>query len=71
MRSQAAEMGVRRFYSPDRFAQDVLRGVARGRALIVAPATARLPWRLYRMAPELMLRLSATMMRRQSRSARP
>jgi NAD(P)-dependent dehydrogenase (short-subunit alcohol dehydrogenase family) len=67
MRSQAAEMGVRRFYPADRLARDVLRGVARDRALIVTPATARLPWRLYRMAPEVMLRLSATMMRRQRR----
>jgi NAD(P)-dependent dehydrogenase (short-subunit alcohol dehydrogenase family) len=69
MRSQAADMGVKRFYPADRLARDVLRGVARGRALIVTPATARLPWRLYRMAPELMLRLSATMMRRQSHEA--
>jgi NAD(P)-dependent dehydrogenase (short-subunit alcohol dehydrogenase family) len=69
MRSQAADMGVKRFYSADRLARDVLRGVARGRALIVTPASARLPWRLYRMAPEPMLRLSAMMMRRQSRKA--
>ena len=69
MRSQAADMGVRRFYSADRLANDVLRGVDRGRALIVTPTTARLPWRFYRMAPELSLRLSATMMRRQSRKA--
>jgi NAD(P)-dependent dehydrogenase (short-subunit alcohol dehydrogenase family) len=69
MRVQAADMGVKRFYSADRLARDVLRGVARGRALIVTPASARLPWRLYRMAPEPMLRLSATMMRRQSRRA--
>jgi NAD(P)-dependent dehydrogenase (short-subunit alcohol dehydrogenase family) len=66
MREQAADLGVRRFYSADRLARDVLRGVARGRALIVTPATARLPWRIYRMAPELVLRLSATMMGRQS-----
>jgi NAD(P)-dependent dehydrogenase (short-subunit alcohol dehydrogenase family) len=69
MRSQAAEMGVRRFYSPDRLARDILRGVARGRALIVTPASARLPWRLYRTAPEQVLRLSATMMKRQSSKA--
>jgi NAD(P)-dependent dehydrogenase (short-subunit alcohol dehydrogenase family) len=61
MRAQAAEMGVRRFYSADRLARDVFRGIARGRALIVAPATARLPWRLYRTAPEALLRLSAAM----------
>lgn len=69
MRAQAADMGVKRFYSADRLARDVLRGVARGRALIVTPTTARLPWRLYRMAPELMLRMSATMMGRQNRRA--
>jgi hypothetical protein len=71
MRAQAADMGVRRFYSADRLARDVLRGVDHGRALIVSPATARLPWRLYRMAPELVLRLSATMMRRQNRKTGP
>jgi NAD(P)-dependent dehydrogenase (short-subunit alcohol dehydrogenase family) len=71
MRAQAADMGVRRFYSADRLARDVLRGVDHGRALIVSPATARFPWRIYRMAPELVLRLSATMMRRQSRKTGP
>jgi NAD(P)-dependent dehydrogenase (short-subunit alcohol dehydrogenase family) len=67
MRAQAADMGVRRFYSADRLARDVFRGVARGRALIVAPASARLSWRLYRMAPEPLLRFSAAMSERQSR----
>lgn len=67
MRSQAADKGVKCFQPADRFARDVLRGVDRGRALIVAPASARLAWRLYRLAPELMLRLSAAMTRQQSR----
>ncbi len=64
MRDHAADMGVRRFHSADRLARDVFRGLARGRALIVAPATARLSWRLYRMAPEPVLRLSAAISER-------
>jgi NAD(P)-dependent dehydrogenase (short-subunit alcohol dehydrogenase family) len=35
----------------DRLAGDALRGVARNRALIVTPASARLVWRLGRFAP--------------------
>ena len=67
MRSLSAEMGVKRFYPADRLARDVLRGVDRDRALIVAPASARLMWRLYRLAPAAMLRMSAAMTRRQAR----
>lgn len=67
MRSLSAEMGVKRFYPADRLAGDVLRGVDHDRALIVAPASARFTWRLFRLAPELMLRLSSAMSRRQGR----
>jgi hypothetical protein len=59
-------MGVKHFYSADRLARDVLRGIARDRALIVAPVTARLPWRIYRAAPEALLRLSAAMTSRRT-----
>jgi NAD(P)-dependent dehydrogenase (short-subunit alcohol dehydrogenase family) len=42
-----------RLYPPERLAQDVLRGIERNRALVVAPASARLFWRLARWAPAL------------------
>lgn len=69
MRALSAEMGIVRFYPADRLARDVLRGVARDRALIVTPASARLAWRLFRLAPEQMLALSSAMTRRQARRA--
>lgn len=47
-----------RLYPADRLAEDVLRGIARDRAIIVAPRSARVVWRLWRLAPRLMLRLS-------------
>jgi NAD(P)-dependent dehydrogenase (short-subunit alcohol dehydrogenase family) len=43
-------------YPPQRLAEDVLRGVAANQAIIVAPASARLVWRLWRWLPALMLR---------------
>lgn len=71
MRAYSAAMGIRRFYPPDRFADDVLRGLARNRALIVAPRSARVSWRLWRLAPELMIKLSVTATRWQARRGRP
>jgi short-subunit dehydrogenase len=38
-------------YPPERLANDVLRGVEANRAVIVAPAAARVVWRLYRFVP--------------------
>lgn len=67
MRAYSAAMGIRRFYPSDRFAEDVVRGLARNRVLIVAPRSARVSWRLWRLAPELMLRLSITATRWQAR----
>jgi NAD(P)-dependent dehydrogenase (short-subunit alcohol dehydrogenase family) len=49
--------GVREPLDPARLAQDVLRGVARNRALVVAPARARATWRLQRLSPALMDRM--------------
>jgi short-subunit dehydrogenase len=43
-------------YPPQRLAEDVLRGVAANRAIIVAPASARVVWRLWRWFPALVLR---------------
>lgn len=55
-RQMAAAVGVRRFYDPDRLAEDVLDGAARGRPVIVAPASARAMWWAWRLAPGLMVR---------------
>jgi NAD(P)-dependent dehydrogenase (short-subunit alcohol dehydrogenase family) len=45
-----------KLYQADALAQDVLRGVERNRALIVAPRSARVAWRVARYAPGLAMR---------------
>jgi short-subunit dehydrogenase len=47
----------RRLYPADHLARDVMRGLARDRAVIVAPATARVAWRLVRLAPGVAVRI--------------
>ncbi|GAA2730283.1 SDR family oxidoreductase [Actinocorallia aurantiaca] len=44
-------------YSPDAMARDIVKGVARNRALIVAPASGRIAWRAMRVSPRLAVRL--------------
>lgn len=51
---------VRTLYSPEALAEDILRGVARDRALIVAPFSARLFWRAARMFPALVVRAAGS-----------
>jgi NAD(P)-dependent dehydrogenase (short-subunit alcohol dehydrogenase family) len=54
MREGAARESAQRLgklYSPDKLAQDILRGVDRKKAFVVAPAQARLMWRLNRLMP--------------------
>jgi NAD(P)-dependent dehydrogenase (short-subunit alcohol dehydrogenase family) len=46
-------------YPPERLAEDVLRGVERNRAIIVAPARARTLWLAQRISPRLVERLTA------------
>ncbi|MCZ2857242.1 SDR family NAD(P)-dependent oxidoreductase [Blastococcus sp. VKM Ac-2987] len=53
-------------YSADALAADVLRGVDRNQAIIVAPRQARIMWRLMRLSPSLLVRLSAAMTARDS-----
>jgi NAD(P)-dependent dehydrogenase (short-subunit alcohol dehydrogenase family) len=53
-------------YSADALAADVLRGVDRDRAVIVAPRQARVMWRLMRLSPSLVMRLGAAMTARDS-----
>jgi len=54
-----AAAGVARLgklYQADLLAQDVLRGVERNRALIIAPRSARVAWRMARYAPGFAMR---------------
>jgi NAD(P)-dependent dehydrogenase (short-subunit alcohol dehydrogenase family) len=46
-------------YPPERLAEDVLRGVERNQAIIVAPARARTAWLANRLAPRLVERAVA------------
>jgi NAD(P)-dependent dehydrogenase (short-subunit alcohol dehydrogenase family) len=55
-----------RLYEADRLAQDVLRGVERNKALIVAPRSARVAWRTNRYAPGFTMRTIISGVRRRS-----
>jgi NAD(P)-dependent dehydrogenase (short-subunit alcohol dehydrogenase family) len=46
-------------YPPERLAEDVLRGVARNQAIIVAPARARAAWLANRISPRFVERIFA------------
>lgn len=50
--------GVRRPLDPDVLAQQVLDAVAANRGLLVTPRTARIAWRIGRLAPSLVQRMS-------------
>jgi NAD(P)-dependent dehydrogenase (short-subunit alcohol dehydrogenase family) len=60
IRKSFRDLGVRSLYPADRLATDILRGIARGRAIIVAPAPARTAWRIARLSPQLAMRSAAT-----------
>ncbi|GAA5059666.1 NAD(P)-dependent dehydrogenase (short-subunit alcohol dehydrogenase family) [Thermocatellispora tengchongensis] len=45
-----------RLYPAHKLAADIMRGVARNRALVVAPGSARIAWLLARLAPEAAVR---------------
>jgi len=51
-----------RLYSADRLAQDIVRGIDRNAALVVAPASARMAWYLSRYAPFVLNRMIARQM---------
>ncbi|WP_329240995.1 SDR family oxidoreductase [Actinoallomurus sp. NBC_01490] len=55
---EAALKVQRRLYTPEALARDVLRGVEKNQALIVAPASARAAWRGVRMSPEGAVRIA-------------
>lgn len=48
-----------KLYPPDQLARDVLRGIDRNQAMIVAPSFARIAWWVFRYAPPLSLRSAA------------
>ena len=51
MNAETLAKRIGKLYQADPLAQDVLRGLARNRALIVAPRSARILWRMSRYAP--------------------
>jgi NAD(P)-dependent dehydrogenase (short-subunit alcohol dehydrogenase family) len=51
-----------RLYSADRLARDIVRGIDRNAALVVAPASARVAWYLSRYAPFVLNRMIARQM---------
>jgi len=57
-----------KLYQPDLLARDVLRGVARNQALIVAPASARVAWRMARYAPSFTMRTIISGIRKRERA---
>jgi NAD(P)-dependent dehydrogenase (short-subunit alcohol dehydrogenase family) len=48
---------IRRPYSPDRLARDVLAAVSHNRAMVVAPRSARMSWLAGRLAPKTVQRM--------------
>lgn len=58
------DLGLRSAYPADRLATDILQGIARDQAIIVAPASARVAWRLARLSPQLAMRSAATVTRK-------
>jgi NAD(P)-dependent dehydrogenase (short-subunit alcohol dehydrogenase family) len=64
---EVARLQRTRPYPPDRLAADVLRGVARNRAIIVSPRSVLPVWWIWRLAPSLGLRLALGLTRRSRR----
>lgn len=64
--SDASELTKRlgKLYKADLLAQDVLRGIERNRALIVAPRSARIAWRMTRYVPGVSTRMITSAVRR-------
>jgi NAD(P)-dependent dehydrogenase (short-subunit alcohol dehydrogenase family) len=60
---------IGRAYPAAALAEDVLDGVARNRPVIVAPRHARIPWRVYRLSPRLIIESGPRFMRRALRGS--
>ncbi|MFB9892047.1 SDR family NAD(P)-dependent oxidoreductase [Planobispora takensis] len=61
---ESATRTMGRLYSVDSLAEDIIRGVARDKALIVAPASGRMAWRGARLSPAGAVRVAALAVRR-------
>lgn len=64
---EVARLQRTRPYPPDQLAVDILRGVARNRAIIVSPRSVLPVWWMWRLAPALGLRLAVSVARRSRR----
>ncbi|GLW07793.1 short-chain dehydrogenase [Microtetraspora sp. NBRC 13810] len=62
--SRNARQPGMRLYPVEAMAADVIRGVARNKALVVAPASARVAWLAARLSPSLAVRMSELVIRR-------
>ncbi|NUR90966.1 MAG: SDR family oxidoreductase [Nonomuraea sp.] len=60
----AAVRAQGKLYPVDALAADILRGVARNKALIVAPASGRAAWRAARLSPSAAVRVAGLAVRR-------
>jgi NAD(P)-dependent dehydrogenase (short-subunit alcohol dehydrogenase family) len=65
VREVAEKMG--KLYAPQALAQDILRGVDRNKAMVVAPRNARFMWRLARLSPTGLAAVTGIMARREHR----
>ena len=57
--------GIKTAHSPEKLADEVLAAVTRNKAILVAPRSTRLAWRLNRLAPGFMQRASVSFVARQ------
>lgn len=60
-----------KLYPPEAMAVDILRGMARNKAVIVAPTSARLMWLATRLSPALFGRVAAAHFQRQQSASDP
>src|SRR5947208_2684935 len=65
VREAAEKMGA--LYPPDELALDILRGVDRKKAFVVAPRQARVIWRMTRLAPVAVSRVTGFVARRENK----
>jgi short-subunit dehydrogenase len=64
---EAARRVQRKLYPAEALARDVMRGVDRNAALIVAPASSRMAWRGVRLSPAAATRVAGLALRRMGR----
>lgn len=46
-------------YAPDALAQDIVAGIDRNKAIVIAPRSARVAWRMHRLSPQVFTALAA------------